>query len=153
MSPIVTVSSPPARSTVQEFVGAARWVHLDIAGPAFADKDLPYVPKGGTGFGVRLLLRYLSELAADPERLPARGQTAKRARPKRRTAGAGALAGARAGATPIAGSSRGAGVPIRRADKDQRKLGRRKNERAGATASKRAPRRARDRFSGEPVER
>ncbi len=31
------------------------WVHLDIAGPAWADKDLPIIPKGGTGFGVRLL--------------------------------------------------------------------------------------------------
>jgi leucyl aminopeptidase len=31
------------------------WVHLDIAGPAWADKDLPGIPKGGTGFGVRLL--------------------------------------------------------------------------------------------------
>jgi len=35
------------------------WLHLDIAGPAWADKDLPIIPKGGTGFGVRLL----SELA------------------------------------------------------------------------------------------
>lgn len=31
------------------------WVHLDIAGPAWADKDFPIIPKGGTGFGVRLL--------------------------------------------------------------------------------------------------
>jgi leucyl aminopeptidase len=32
------------------------WLHLDIAGPAWADKDLPIIPKGGTGFGVRLLV-------------------------------------------------------------------------------------------------
>ena len=31
------------------------WVHLDIAGKAWSDKDRPTVPKGGTGFGVRLL--------------------------------------------------------------------------------------------------
>jgi leucyl aminopeptidase len=51
---------------LQEFVDDARWIHMDIAGPAFADKDLPYAPKGGTGFGVRTLLRYLEELALAP---------------------------------------------------------------------------------------
>jgi leucyl aminopeptidase len=35
------------------------WAHLDIAGPAFAEKDSPLTPKGGTGFGVRMLLSYL----------------------------------------------------------------------------------------------
>ena len=40
---------------LQEFVDGAAWAHLDIAGPAFAEKDLPHSPRGGTGFGVRLL--------------------------------------------------------------------------------------------------
>ena len=31
------------------------WVHLDIAGKAWSEKAKPTVPKGGTGFGVRLL--------------------------------------------------------------------------------------------------
>ncbi len=31
------------------------WAHLDIAGKAWADKASDIVPKGGTGFGVRLL--------------------------------------------------------------------------------------------------
>jgi len=35
------------------------WAHLDIAGLATTEKELPYCPKGGTGFGVRLLLDYL----------------------------------------------------------------------------------------------
>lgn len=39
------------------------WAHLDIAGPATAEKDLPYCPKGATGFGVRLILDYLRHLA------------------------------------------------------------------------------------------
>jgi leucyl aminopeptidase len=47
---------------LQEFVDSAAWAHLDIAGPAFADKDWPYCPKGGTGFGVRTLVRYLMSL-------------------------------------------------------------------------------------------
>ena len=50
---------------LQEFVGSTPWVHLDIAGPAFLEKGLPYAPKGGTGFGVRTLLRWLTTLAAE----------------------------------------------------------------------------------------
>ena len=38
------------------------WAHIDIAGVADADKDLPYCPKGATGFGVRLLMDYLRTL-------------------------------------------------------------------------------------------
>lgn len=44
------------------FVGETRWAHLDIAGPAFAEKPKGYCPKGGTGFGVRLLTDYISSL-------------------------------------------------------------------------------------------
>ena len=50
---------------LQEFVGGRPWVHLDIAGPAFLDKATAYAPKGGTGFGVRTLVRYLTTLAAE----------------------------------------------------------------------------------------
>ena len=40
----------------------AAWAHIDMAGPAFEEKGeiLPYVPIGGTGFGVRTLLRWLT---------------------------------------------------------------------------------------------
>jgi leucyl aminopeptidase len=41
---------------IGEFAGDTPWVHLDIAGAAFADKDLPYASKGGVGFGARTLL-------------------------------------------------------------------------------------------------
>jgi leucyl aminopeptidase len=44
---------------LQEFVGEVPWVHLDIAGPAFSDKNRGYIRKGGTGFGVRTLLTLL----------------------------------------------------------------------------------------------
>jgi len=47
---------------LQEFVDGVSWAHLDIAGPAFAEKDLPYIPRGGTGFGVRTLTAYLQAL-------------------------------------------------------------------------------------------
>lgn len=45
---------------LSEFVGKTSWVHLDIAGPAFAEQESSLTPKGGTGYGVRLLLDYLS---------------------------------------------------------------------------------------------
>jgi leucyl aminopeptidase len=46
---------------LREFIGNAKWVHLDIAGPAWYEKDFFQIPKNGTGFGVRTLLQYLSE--------------------------------------------------------------------------------------------
>ena len=44
---------------LKEFTGKTPWVHLDIAGPAWTDKDRPYLPKGATGFGVRLIINLL----------------------------------------------------------------------------------------------
>ena len=46
-----------------EFAGPRRWAHLDVAGTARSDKDAGLVSKGGTGFGVRLLLDWLQTLA------------------------------------------------------------------------------------------
>ncbi len=37
------------------------WAHLDIAPMDMAEKARGYVPKGGTGYGVRLLVRYLED--------------------------------------------------------------------------------------------
>jgi leucyl aminopeptidase len=47
---------------LQEFVADVPWAHLDIAGPAFAESDNLICPKGGTGFGVRTLINFLSSL-------------------------------------------------------------------------------------------
>lgn len=44
---------------LKEFVGSTPWVHVDIAGPASADKEYGATPKGGTGFAVATLLEYL----------------------------------------------------------------------------------------------
>jgi leucyl aminopeptidase len=38
------------------------WLHMDIAGPAFLEKPLPEAPSGGTGAGVRSLVRWLETL-------------------------------------------------------------------------------------------
>lgn len=47
---------------LKQFTGDTPWVHLDIAGPARADKAGPDTPAGATGFGVHLLLNYLSQV-------------------------------------------------------------------------------------------
>ena len=39
-----------------EFAEKTPWVHLDIAGTAWVEKDKPYIPKGASGIGVRLIM-------------------------------------------------------------------------------------------------
>ena len=48
---------------LEQFVGDRQWVHLDIAGPARSESDSGENPKGGTGFGVRLLVEWLTSLS------------------------------------------------------------------------------------------
>lgn len=48
---------------LREFTGSRRWVHLDIAGPARATATSHEVTKGATGYGARLLLRFLESLS------------------------------------------------------------------------------------------
>ena len=51
-----------AAQFLQRFIqDGTPWAHLDIAGVAWSSKDRPTVPKGGTGFGVRLLDRFVAE--------------------------------------------------------------------------------------------
>lgn len=47
---------------LEEFVGGIPWVHLDIAGPAYKEKETALNPAGATGFGVCLLLHLLNLL-------------------------------------------------------------------------------------------
>lgn len=45
---------------LQEFVADTPWVHLDIAGPAFAERPMnAYTPKGASGHPVRTLLEFM----------------------------------------------------------------------------------------------
>ena len=48
---------------IKEFAGELPWVHMDIAGTAWAEDAKPYQPKGATGVGVRTL----AELALSVE--------------------------------------------------------------------------------------
>lgn len=45
-----------AAKFLEQFVGQTPWVHLDIAGPAFAEKPKPWLDGGGTGAFVRTLV-------------------------------------------------------------------------------------------------
>ncbi|MDX2494817.1 MAG: leucyl aminopeptidase [Desulfuromusa sp.] len=48
-----------AAAFLQEFADNHRWAHLDIAGMAWEGSGKAGQPKGGTGFGVRVLVEYL----------------------------------------------------------------------------------------------
>lgn len=48
---------------LEQFVGDTPWAHIDIAGPGFnSGSAWGYTPKGGTGYGVRTLLRVIAEI-------------------------------------------------------------------------------------------
>jgi len=49
-----------AAKFLQEFVGDAPWVHLDIAGVDLDHDGQPFAAKGATGFGVRSLVQLLA---------------------------------------------------------------------------------------------
>jgi leucyl aminopeptidase len=50
-----------AAQFLQRFAEDIKWAHLDIAGVAWADKELPVMEKGASGFGVRLLDRFIAD--------------------------------------------------------------------------------------------
>ncbi len=50
-----------AAQFLQRFVNKTPWAHLDIAGVAWSSKEADTVPKGGTGYGVRLLDRLVRD--------------------------------------------------------------------------------------------
>ena len=44
---------------LKHFVGNKPWAHLDIAGTAWTDQQKPYLARGATGFGARLLANFV----------------------------------------------------------------------------------------------
>jgi len=50
-----------AAEFLQKFVNDVPWAHIDIAGMAWSKKDTAVVPKGGTGYGVRLLDNFVRQ--------------------------------------------------------------------------------------------
>lgn len=49
---------------LRKFVGDYPWVHLDIAGTAMLEEAADYLPKGGSGVGVRLLTQFFKQIAS-----------------------------------------------------------------------------------------
>lgn len=49
---------------LKEFIGDARWVHLDIAGTSMFAEPHHYLENGATGIGVRLVTEVLAELSS-----------------------------------------------------------------------------------------
>ncbi len=48
-----------AAKFLEKFAGAYKWAHLDIYGTHWAEKEKPYLSKGATGYGVRLVVQLL----------------------------------------------------------------------------------------------
>lgn len=48
---------------LEHFAEDRNWIHFDIAGVARSESDSGENPKGGTGFGVRLLIEWLTSLS------------------------------------------------------------------------------------------
>ncbi|MCY4436494.1 MAG: leucyl aminopeptidase [Chloroflexi bacterium] len=68
-SPIADVKNTGGRAAgsitgaalLKLFVDDKPWVHLDIAGVDFTDLDRPYIPKGSSGYGARLLYQVVRD--------------------------------------------------------------------------------------------
>ena len=52
------------RQTVREFAGEGPWAHVDMAGPAFLERSRGdyLTQRGGTGYGVRLIVELAQSL-------------------------------------------------------------------------------------------
>lgn len=60
-SPGVGAGTITAGAFLKSFVEGYPWCHLDIAGTSWSGEEKPYTPKGASGFGVRLLIRFLEQ--------------------------------------------------------------------------------------------
>jgi len=52
-----------AGAFLRTFVGETPWIHLDVAGTAYVDKEQPYAAKGPTGYPVRGLIAFVEDFA------------------------------------------------------------------------------------------
>lgn len=57
-------STITAACFLSEFVGKAKWAHLDVAATAYGEGKLPYQRKGGYGVPTRLLVEWVRSRAA-----------------------------------------------------------------------------------------
>ena len=50
---------------LKSFAGSVPWAHLDIAGTAWLEQAKPYMAKGATGFGVRVMASYIIKKSSE----------------------------------------------------------------------------------------
>jgi leucyl aminopeptidase len=62
-----TAGSITAGFFLKHFAGSVPWAHLDIAGTAWLEDEKPYIAKGATGFGARLLAKFVINRAKKNE--------------------------------------------------------------------------------------
>jgi leucyl aminopeptidase len=48
---------------LREFVGDVPWAHIDVAGPAFSERQSDHWPRGATGSPARTIIRYIERRA------------------------------------------------------------------------------------------
>jgi leucyl aminopeptidase len=58
-----TAGSITAAWFLRHFVGEAAWAHLDIAGTAWTEEEKPHIARGATGFGARLMAKFVMNRA------------------------------------------------------------------------------------------
>jgi leucyl aminopeptidase len=59
-----TAGAISAAMFLKMFAGSLPWAHLDIAGTAWLEREKPYMARGATGFGARLLSSFVLNRAA-----------------------------------------------------------------------------------------
>ena len=59
-SPGVGAGTITGAAFLKPFAGDQPWTHIDIAGTAWGEEK-PYTTKGASGYGVRLLIQYLTQ--------------------------------------------------------------------------------------------
>ena len=47
---------------LKSFIKNTSWIHLDIAGSAWYEKEKDYIPKNATGIGLRLLISFIEDI-------------------------------------------------------------------------------------------
>jgi leucyl aminopeptidase len=65
-----TAGSITAGFFLKHFADSVPWAHLDIAGTAWTEEEKPYIAKGATGFGVRLMASFVLNRSGFDQSVP-----------------------------------------------------------------------------------
>jgi leucyl aminopeptidase len=51
-----------AAAFLENFIDKSKWAHIDIAGVTYVDRPKPYDYPMATGYGVRMLIKFLEKI-------------------------------------------------------------------------------------------